>query len=569
MKTKIIILITVCFAAAAYITWPKRTAGSIERADNYEAVVQDFDEMSYKRTLNGAVSVVCDGINITNYKYNFKMTERMEILFPDDFMEDVMGCSVLKYDDENYVVLRRDTRIELKVGSEVIKINGIETDIEPAVSEDESGRIYIPMDDLSKVLGFDVSYNYEFNCITVENKDDNNYLPDRYDMREDKRVTPVRDQGFYGTCWAFASLGALETSLMPYEEDIYSIDHMTHNNSYNLDINAGGEHTMSIAYLASWQGPVYEKDDVYGDEETDENLKAVKHLEEAIIINERDDKILKSAVFKYGGIETSLYLAMDYYGHYSKYFDDDHHCYYYDGKEVPNHDVVIVGWDDNYPKENFTITPEHDGAFICKNSWGTGFGEDGYFYVSYDDVNIGNQAIVYTRLSGSDNFDNIYQSDMLGWVGKLGFGESSAYFANCYTAEKDEELAAVSFYATGNDAKFSVYYVTDFKDDQSFRNRKYVVSGASKYAGYYTVRFPEKIKLKKGEKYAVLVYINTPGDDKPIAVEYKADEKTDKFDISDGEGYISLSGDIWKKAEDNGCNVCLKAFTDDINKEGE
>ncbi|MBQ1327446.1 MAG: hypothetical protein IIY49_05345 [Eubacterium sp.] len=568
MKARIILLVTACFAVAAYATWPKRTAGSIERAENYEAIIQDFDEMSYKRTLNGAINVVCSGVNISNYKYKFRMTERMELLFPDDFMEDVMGCSIIKYDDENIVVLRRDTRIELKVGSNVVKINGIETEVGPAIEITDSGRIYIPMDKLSNVLGFDVSYNYELNCITVDNRDNNDNLPDRYDMRDDNRVTPVRDQGFYGTCWAFASLGALETSLMPYEENIYSVDHMTHNNSYNLDINAGGEHTMSIAYLASWQGPVYEKDDVYGDEETDENLKAVKHLEEAIIINERNDVTLKNAVFKYGGIETSLYLEMDYYGHYSKYFDDDNNSYYYDGEEKPNHDVVIVGWDDNFSKDNFSIKPQRDGAFICKNSWGEGFGEDGYFYVSYDDVNIGNQAIVYTKLSDSNNFDNIYQADMLGWVGQLGFGKKYAYFANCYTAKKDEELAAVSFYATGNDARFSVYYVPDFENVESFRNREYLVSGGAKYSGYYTVRLPEKKKLKKGEKYAVVVYINTAEDDKPIAIEYNADEKTDKFDMEDGEGYISLYGEIWNRAEDRGCNVCLKAFTDDI-KEGD
>ena len=51
------------------------------------------------------------------------------------------------------------------------------------------------------------------------------------------------------------------------------------------------------------------------------------------------------------------------------------------GSEKPNHDVVIIGWDDNYPQENFTTHPEGDGAFICKNSWGEEFGEDGYFLV--------------------------------------------------------------------------------------------------------------------------------------------------------------------------------------------
>lgn len=61
------------------------------------------------------------------------------------------------------------------------------------------------------------------------------------------------------------------------------------------------------------------------------------------------------------------------------------------------HDVVVVGWDDNFPKENFTIQPEGDGAFICKNSWGEEFGDDGYFYVSYYDTKICRKSVVYTQ----------------------------------------------------------------------------------------------------------------------------------------------------------------------------
>ena len=324
---------------------------------------------------------------------------------------------------------------------------------------------------------------------------------------------------------------------------------------------------MSIAYLAAWQGPVYEEQDPY-DGKTEDGLEAVKHLEEAIIINERDDEILKSAIYRYGGVETSLYLEMEYISYDSMYYNATTSAYYYSGKAKPNHDVVVVGWDDDYPKENFSVRPKKNGAYICKNSWGEEFGEGGYFYVSYEDGNLCNESIVYTRLEDADDFQHIYQSDMLGWVGELGFGKEEAYFANCYVPERDETLEAVSFYATGQRTTFSVYYVPQVKDTSDLRAMEFLVSGETRYAGYYTVRIPEPPELTEGQKYAVVVKIDTPGSKRPIAVEYAADERTMGADISDGEGYISLYGEgAWSSAEEAGCNICLKAFTNDRKAE--
>ena len=72
--------------------------------------------------------------------------------------------------------------------------------------------------------------------------------------------------------------------------------------------------------------------------------------------------------------------------------------------------------------------------------------------------------------------------------------------------------------------------------------------------------------LKKGQKYAVEVQISTPGAKRPIAVEYAADERSAEADLSDGEGYISLYGEVWNSAEESSCNICLKAFTNDMSK---
>ncbi len=102
--------------------------------------------------------------------------------------------------------------------------------------------------------------------------------------------------------------------------------------------------------------------------------------------------------------------------------------------------MVIIGWDDHYPKERFNHQPEGDGAFICLNSWGEGFGEDGCFYVSYYDTNIGDVNVLYSGITDPDYYTGIYQSDLCGWIGQVGYGQEEAYFANVYQAKAKEEL---------------------------------------------------------------------------------------------------------------------------------
>lgn len=107
--------------------------------------------------------------------------------------------------------------------------------------------------------------------------------------------------------------------------------------------------------------------------------------------------------------------------------------------------MAIIGWDDSYPKENFNVDLEGDGAFICQNSWGESFGENGVFYVSYYDTNIGTHNVAYTKVESTDNYDHIYQSDLCGWVGQLGYNKNSMYGANVYTAEGAESLKSSVF----------------------------------------------------------------------------------------------------------------------------
>ena len=536
----------------------------MDESEDYEQCAEVFASNLVAKMNDTDVIITVAGTQVDEFGYKFYVSDEMKLMVEGDFLRSLLNCSVLQYPDGEVLVMKGDNKIEMKLDSDTATINDKETINlgSKVITDKDSDGLLIPFDEIAEYLYYNVDYDLVKNWIDLARDDEEKLLPDAYDMRDYGRVTPVRDQGRYGTCWAFASLGAFESTLMPEDEEVFSTDHMTLCNSYNLGMNRGGEHTMSIAYLAAWQGPVYEEDDPYGDGKTNPDLTAVKHLEEALVINDRDFDTLKSAIFRYGALETSLYSQMDYADSISAYYSEDNASYYYDGEEVPNHDVVVVGWDDNYPKEKFTKMPEGDGAFICKNSWGEEFGDDGYFYVSYYDTNICNKSVVYTRIGEADNYDKIYQSDLLGWVGLMGFGKEEAYFANAYKAGENEEIAAVSFYATDVNTEFEVYLVKNFENTDSLKDREFIVSGSMKHAGYYTVEFPEAVRLDDNSKYAVVVKIKTPGAVHPIAIEYDVDERTENFDISDGEGYISLYGELWHSAEaTQNCNVCLKAFT--------
>lgn len=561
IKRIMIAAVLILLLVIGIVFFPKRAQETVVQEATFP-IKEEFQAELAKNMRNAGIDIQIDGMSVLPLGYKTELRDNMQLMVSEEFLEDLMGCAVFQSRNKFICLERGEVKIVFQENSDYVTINGDMKKLESGPLVTDQAEIMFPLTQFAEEIDYDFQYHPSENVINFVCRNSQNPLPRRYDLRTEDRVTPIRDQGRYGTCWAFASLGALETSRMPKEYNVYSTDHMTLNNSYHLDLSQGGEHTMSIAYLAAWQGPVYEQDDPYGDGKTDENLTAVKHLEEAIVVNQRDDAVLKNAIYKYGGVETSLYLDMNYIGDNSQYFNDATNGYYYDGDKKPNHDLVVVGWDDDYPKEMFSIRPQENGAFICRNSWGTEFGENGYFYVSYEDTTICQQSIVYSRLVDADNFDRIYQSDLLGWVGQLGYGSSKAYFANVFKAGKSENLAAVSFYATGPDTTFSVYLVRDFVNEKSFSKKVLLCSGETRYAGYYTARIPKEVELRDMERFAVVVQVETPGSNRPIAIEYQADARTAGVDISDGEGYISLYGDVWHRAEESQeCNVCLKAFT--------
>lgn len=508
------------------------------------------------------LAVVIDNKEYTNEQYPFYMDDNLNIMVPITILRDAFNCSAHVYDETKLLVEKHSSEVEFLLDGDTATVNGKKEELVSPLTRKED-NYFVSLNDLSAYLDYSYTWNMQENLASAADTSESaSIIPTKYDLREKGRVTRVRDQGAYGTCWAFASLGALESSLLPEEQVQYSVDHMTLNNGFNLTQADGGEYTMGMAYLAAWRGPVYEEDDPYGDDETDETLSAVKHVQEMQVIDGKDYEKIKEAVFKYGGVQTSIYNALRSSQSQSQYYNKKKNAYCYIGTEKPNHDVVIIGWDDSYSRENFSVDLEGDGAFICQNSWGNEFGNEGVFYISYYDTNIGTHNVVYTRVDETDNYDNIYQSDLCGWVGQLGYNKESIYGANVYTAEQEEELVAAGFYVTGKDSQYEIYVVRNFEDEESLEQMIPMASGKFSNAGYYTVDFDRGIVLEPGERYAIVLHIITPGSVHPLAIEYAADDATKDVILDDGESYISSNGSNWESVDTvEDCNLCIKAFS--------
>ncbi len=344
---------------------------------------------------------------------------------------------------------------------------------------------------------------------------------------------------------------------------------------------------------------------------------------------------IKEYIKTYGGLTSMIYgasLVSDYYNNETGaiYCNDK-------TKTSQNHAVLIIGWDDNYDVNNFNEKnrPSKPGAWIVKNSWGTeyiystvdefktqlfnanqqfwtdkginspeqiseqelktqaeynGFtvrgdeivipkiGDNGYMYISYEDVWVTMGLHGITKASDKKDYENIYQYNLQGANANLNLLNSHVgYLANVFdrnTTTKTEYLTevAVNIFET---AKCSVYVNANgsSKAKNDLTPVKLVAGDYENLSpGYHTLEFLEPIELK-GEQFTVVIKFegnqeNTYSffvesklqysEDFPVHYYENIQTVTNKCFYTDA---TSFEQNNWQDLGTQACDSTIKAFT--------
>ncbi len=388
-----------------------------------------------------------------------------------------------------------------------------------------------------------------------------------YDLRTLGKLTAVRDQANCGACWAFASFASLESWLLPGETYDFAEQDLNANHGFDYAECAGGNRTMSMAYLLRWSGPLNESDVPY-DHPWDELLgfTPLKHVQKLNYLPARasstDNDTLKYFITTYGAVQVSYYHSNTFYNAtYTSYYKNT-------SSSSTNHAVAVVGWNDNYPAANFNTTAPGDGAFIVRNSWGSGWGDGGYFYMSYYDTSVRNFAS-FNNAESAANYDYNYQYDHFGYIYGFGWGSAgheTAWGANIFTATDPLSLKSVGFFANDVNAGYEIYVYKGVTAGAPVSGTLAATkTGSNVYSGFYTVQLDTPVSIADGELFSVVVkFINTTYT-YPVPCDGVVSGFSSACTSNAGESFYSDDGAVWEDLHDYGValNCNIKAYADE------
>lgn len=377
-----------------------------------------------------------------------------------------------------------------------------------------------------------------------ENMVGNSNLPTNY-TRE--YYGDVKDQGETNTCWAYSATTVFESNYF-FTNSIkkeFSPMHMEYATSrdynskgFNREIDTGGNINIALAYATNGIGLVLNS--AIGNKSITssliDNINSTQKVSDYIELNSQDE--VKNYIYNYGVVSAYTYLNKNYFS--SKLVDYNYDLAYCctNDDENANHAVTIIGWDDNYTNTSF---PGKIGAYKVLNSYGASFGNNGVYYILYDDIFV-KDALFYGVTKTNDiDYDYIYQYDEYGCVSNLTMG-SSVYVANVFDRKdlaQKEQLTEVSFNLPM--AQSVVVYINANNKDMTIGNTTDSFTTDVLDKGYHTIKLDNPIDLTGNGFSVIIKYSNK------IPIERKSDSSFSwcyTAISNSGESYISANRKI-------------------------
>ena len=386
--------------------------------------------------------------------------------------------------------------------------------------------------------------------------------PTVYDLRsvgDTSYVTSVKNQASCGSCWTFATMASLESSILMDGGTTRDLSENNLKNYHGFDAApcAGGNVWMSGAYFTRGSGPVNETDDPYSasdDRETPPpTLDSQYYVRESLWFDTDDE--IKNAIMARGALYTALYWSE------TSYRSSDQ-TYYYSGGTSTNHGVTIVGWDDN----KATAAPT-SGAWLIKNSWGSSWGASGYFWLSYADTAGGNAGYSFEDAVPADTYSNVFYHDEFGDVDEW----SAPYAFNAFTPAVRQVLKSVQFWTQADNAGYTIRIYDTFAGG-TLSNQLVSTTGTIAFAGQHTIDLPTQVTVNANDPFYVYLHI-TNGGSYPQAFDYAAGGYASASTASAGQSYFSSFGISWTDLTtyfDPTANFAIKALSGmpEINVQG-
>ncbi len=405
-------------------------------------------------------------------------------------------------------------------------------------------------------------------------------LPESFDIRSINRNTDVKDQGIYGTCWAFSAAASGESSIINSNPNVNLSElHTAYYTYYGSDqvptlstitedvLQNGGTCHAAVNLWSQWIGPVYESRLPYDNLDFFDNKEAVDsmkyqsdyHMKNGYIFDYNKERTDVSEVNRL--VKEYIYsgnsVGMSYQSDDSKYYSNKYNSTRSVRKpKHANHAVTIVGWDDNFPKENFAVPAENDGAWLIKNSWGKEMYDDGYMWISYDDRSICEFAVY--ELDDKDNYKYNYHHDTFVPLQSLSAAENEnvnapSYMANIFTAEETMHVEAVSVHIPYVATEYEITIYSELTDEKNPTSGQAsaVTKGVVDVTGTVTLELDEPVAVKDGERFSAVMKLYSEKSPYVIPIESvlylyskEIDEKVSLGSFTDYEGIKGNTGEL-------------------------